>query len=36
MTDQNLPHLIAAKIPLQTNIRRREERLAMGKALREK
>jgi uncharacterized protein (DUF2252 family) len=36
MTDQSLPHLTTAKIPPQTNIRRREERLAMGKTLREK
>jgi uncharacterized protein (DUF2252 family) len=36
MTDQSLPKLSVAKIPPQTHIRRLEERLAIGKKMREK
>ena len=36
MTDQSLPALTKAEIPPQTHIRRLDERLAQGKALREK
>jgi len=36
MSDQSLPRLSAAKTPPQTHIRRTEERLAIGKKLREK